>query len=57
VLKINGYNLERNFSLGKQTLASIFLTLNLLASAFHTAACLAAPRLASGRRRLWSNSK
>ena len=42
VLKTNGYNLEHNFGHGKQTLASIFLTLNLLAFAFHTAAYLAA---------------
>jgi hypothetical protein len=42
VLKTNGYNLEHNFGHGKQTLASIFLTLNLLAFAFHTAAWLAA---------------
>jgi hypothetical protein len=41
VLKNNGYNLEHNFGHGKQTLASIFLTLNLLAFAFHTAAHLA----------------
>jgi hypothetical protein len=41
VLKTNGYNLEHNFGHGKQTLASIFLTLNLLAFAFHTAASLA----------------
>jgi hypothetical protein len=42
VLKTNGYHLEHNFGHGKQTLASIFLTLNLLAFAFHTAAHLAA---------------
>ena len=42
VLKTNGYNLEHNFGHGKQTLASIFLTLNLLAFAYHTAAWLAA---------------
>ena len=41
VLKTNGYNLEHNFGHGKQTLASVFLTLNLLAFAFHTAAFLA----------------
>ena len=41
VLKTNGYNLEHNLGHGKQTLASIFLTLNLLAFAFHTAAWLA----------------
>jgi hypothetical protein len=41
VLKNNGYNLEHNFGHGKRTLASAFLTLNLLAFAFHTAAYLA----------------
>jgi hypothetical protein len=41
VLKTNGYNLEHNFGHGKQTLASILVTLNLLAFAFHTAARLA----------------
>jgi hypothetical protein len=41
VLKANGYNLEHNFGHGKQTLASVFLSLNLLAFAFHTAAWLA----------------
>ena len=41
VLKTNGYNLEHNFGHGKQTLASILVTLNLLAFAFHTAAWLA----------------
>jgi len=42
VLKTNGYNLEHNFGHGKATLASVFLTLNLLAFAFHTAGWLAA---------------
>ena len=41
VLKTNGYNLERNFGHGKETLASVMVTLNLLAFAFHTAAYLA----------------
>ncbi len=40
VLKTNGYNLEHNFGHGKQTLASVMVTLNLLAFAFHTAAYL-----------------
>jgi hypothetical protein len=40
VLKTNGYNLEHNFGHGKKTLASILVTLNLLAFAFHTAAYL-----------------
>jgi hypothetical protein len=41
VLKTNGYNLEHNFGHGKQTLASVLVTLNLLAFAVHTAAALA----------------
>jgi hypothetical protein len=41
VLKTNGYHLEHNFGHGKQTLAAILVTLNLLAFAFHTAAALA----------------
>ena len=40
MLKTNGYNLEHNFGHGKQTLASVLVTLNLLAFAFHTAAYL-----------------
>jgi hypothetical protein len=41
VLKTNGYNLEHNFGHGKETLASLLVTLNLLAFTFHTAAYLA----------------
>jgi Transposase DDE domain len=41
VLKTSGYNLEHNFGHGKETLASILVTLNLLAFALHTAARLA----------------
>jgi hypothetical protein len=37
----DGGNLEPNFGHGKQSLASVFLTLNLLAFACHTAAHLA----------------
>jgi hypothetical protein len=40
VLKTNGYNLGHNSGHGKQTLASVLVTLNLLAFAFHTAAYL-----------------
>src|SRR5271154_7159142 len=36
VLKNNGYHLEHNFGHGKQHLAMIFATLNLLAFAIHT---------------------
>ena len=52
VLKTNGYNLEHNFGHGKQTLASVFVTLNLLAFAFHTAAHARHARLAGSRGRL-----
>jgi hypothetical protein len=41
VLKTGGYNLEHNFGHGKETLANVLVTLNLLAFAFHTAAYLA----------------
>jgi len=36
VLKTRGYNLEHNFGHGKQNLAAVLVTLNLLAFAFHT---------------------
>jgi hypothetical protein len=38
VLKTKGYNLEHNFGHGKQNLAAVLATLNLLAFAFHTIA-------------------
>jgi hypothetical protein len=41
VLKTNGYNLEHNCGHSKETLASVLVSLNLLAFAFHTAAYLA----------------
>lgn len=40
VLKTNGYHLEHNFGHGKNTLASVFVSLNLLAFACHTLAQL-----------------
>jgi hypothetical protein len=40
VPKTGGYNLEHSFGHGKETLANVLLTLNLLAFAFHTAAYL-----------------
>ncbi|WP_295445584.1 ISNCY family transposase [uncultured Thiodictyon sp.] len=40
VLKTDGYNLEHNFGHGKVTLASVLVTLNLMAFAFHTIANL-----------------
>jgi hypothetical protein len=38
VLKTKGYNLEHNFGHGKENLAAVLATLNLLAFAFHTVA-------------------
>jgi hypothetical protein len=40
VRKTNGYNLEHNFGHGTKTLASVLVTLNLRAFAFHTDAYL-----------------
>jgi hypothetical protein len=52
VLKTQGYNLEHNFGHGKQTLANLLVTLNLLAFAFHTVAhlCVLAWRTAVAAR-------
>lgn len=44
VLKTKGYNLEHNFGHGKQHLATLLLTLNLLAFLFHTVLGLADER-------------
>ena len=40
VLKTKGYNLEHNFGHGKENLAAVLATLNLLAFTFHTVAGL-----------------
>lgn len=52
VLKTKGYNLEHNFGHGKQTLANLLVSLNLLAFAFHTVAnlCVLAWRTALAAR-------
>jgi hypothetical protein len=52
VLKSNGYNLEHNFGHGKKTLASVLVTLNLLAFALHTVSqlCVLAWRAALAAR-------
>jgi hypothetical protein len=52
VLKSNGYNLEHSFGHGKKTLASVLVTLNLLAFAFHTVSqiCVLAWRTAMAAR-------
>ena len=44
VLKTRGYNLEHSFGHGKQNLAALLVTLNLLAFAFHTVCDLAKDR-------------
>jgi len=41
VLKNNGYHLEHNFGHGKNNLSTVFVSLNLLAFAFHTVCDLA----------------
>jgi hypothetical protein len=41
VLKNNGYHLEHNFGHGKANLSAVFVSLNLLAFAFHTVCDLA----------------
>ena len=46
VLKNNGYNLEHNFGHGKNNLSAVFVSLNLLAFAFHTVCDLAEDLLA-----------
>ena len=40
VPKTGGYNLEHSFGHGKETLANVLVTLNLLAFAYHTVAQL-----------------
>jgi len=61
VLKTKGYHLEHNFGHGKQHLASVLATLNLLAFAFHTACDIAdelwhSARKKHGTRRLFFNN-
>ena len=52
VLKTKGYNLEHNFGHGKQHLASILVTLNLLAFAFHTTCDIADELWGSAREKI-----
>lgn len=52
VLKTKGYNLEHNFGHGKQHLACILVTLNLLAFAFHTTCDMADELWRSAREKL-----
>jgi hypothetical protein len=57
VLKTQGYNLEHNFGHGKQNLAGLLVTLNLLAFAFHTVCDLAEDRWRVARARAGSRTR
>ncbi len=52
VLKNNGYNLEHSFGHGKQNLAAILVTLNLLSFAIHTACDIADDLWRAARKKL-----
>ncbi len=52
VLKNGGYNLEHNFGHGKQRLASVLVSLNLLAFAFHTVCDIADDLWKNARQKL-----
>lgn len=52
VLKNKGYNLEHNFGHGKQHLASILVSLNLLAFAIHTVCEISSPLWRKARDKL-----
>jgi hypothetical protein len=52
VLKNNGYNLEHNFGHGKQNLAAVLASLNLLAFAFHTVCDIADELWRAARQKL-----
>jgi hypothetical protein len=52
VLKNHGYNLEHNFGHGKQRLAAILASLNLLAFAFHTVCDIADDLWRAARQKL-----
>jgi hypothetical protein len=51
VLKNHGYNIEHNFGHGKENLATILVTLNLIAFAFHTLSDLADPLWQAAREK------
>lgn len=57
VLKNNGYNLEHNFGHGKDTLASLLVSLNLLAFAMHNACDLLEYRWQKAREKLGARSR
>jgi hypothetical protein len=52
VLKTKGYNIEHNFGHGKQNLAAILVTLNLLAFAIHTVCDIADQLWRAARQKL-----
>jgi len=54
VLKTKGYNIEHNFGHGKRHLATILVTLNLLAFAIHTVCDIADQFWSSARQKLGS---
>ena len=57
VLKNQGYNLEHNFGHGKQNLAAVLITLNLLAFAFHTVCDLTEAPWRAARSRAGSRTR
>jgi hypothetical protein len=57
VLKTQGYNLEHNFGHGKQNLAALLVTLDLLAFAFHTVCDLAEDPWRAARSRAGSRTR
>lgn len=52
VLKNNGYNLEHNFGHGKENLATILVTLNLIAFALHTVCDMSDQLWSAARKKL-----
>jgi hypothetical protein len=57
VLKTGGYNLEHNFGHGKETLASLLVSLNLLAFAMHNACDLREELWQKARERLGARAR
>jgi hypothetical protein len=57
VLKNNGYHLEHNFGHGKANLSAVFVSLNLLAFAFHTVCDLAEDLWRTAMEKMGSRSR
>jgi hypothetical protein len=57
VLKNNGYHLEHNFGHGKVNLSAVFVSLNLLAFAFHTVCDLAEDLWRKATEKMGSRSR